>query len=92
MKVLLALLTATCLLSGIALAAGGTAEDILTPNPPSESVTEPPVETDMGASVNSGEVGENAQFAAVAYLLKLIKDAGMQIYMVNGAGLGFVFE
>ncbi len=43
-------------------------------------------------SVNSGEVGENAQFAAVAYLLKLIKDTGMQIYMVNGAGLGFVFE
>ncbi|MBQ7286081.1 MAG: hypothetical protein IJW72_07535 [Alphaproteobacteria bacterium] len=43
-------------------------------------------------AVNSGEVGENAQFAAVAYLLKLIKDTGMQIYMVNGAGLGFVFE
>lgn len=42
--------------------------------------------------VNSGEAGDNAQYAPAAYLLELIKDTGMQIYLVNSAELGFVFE
>lgn len=43
-------------------------------------------------AINSGEVAENAQLAPAAYLLELIKNTGIRIYMVNCAGLGFVFE
>lgn len=48
--------------------------------------------TQLKEAINSGEIGENAQLAPAAYLLELIRNTGMQIYMVNSAGLGFVFE
>ena len=43
-------------------------------------------------SVNAGETAADAQLAPLAALLALVKEGSLRIYLVNRAGLGFVFE
>lgn len=42
--------------------------------------------------VNSGDAGDNAQFAPAAYMLSLVGESKMNFYLVSQSGLGFVFE